>query len=512
MHLTRWASLVFVVCTAWGESCDFEEPLARLHGGGGAVLLRRHLLGRRHAVLGLRPWPSATAAPGGRGESARGAAVGTEELQERDVMMGSSAGALAAQVYSPTILELIPHQNAAVISDSYAGVFPSNTEGAVLQRWKACSLNIFSPEQQRACQESRIGLPDVVAKIIQEHPTVAYGFIQSKADSFQRLFYELVAFTIQRSFSKLSGPLFYKLSNRIFKEYNKHKNFLLFLVDGDNHEFNSQRIWNKAGIKGAVDGSPRGVLSLQGWVRKVLARSCTRSLGRGRLTKRLDSTKLNYRYNRVFPKELCFGTAVMRSLGYPQAQYIEEGPNQWDQARGASGHGDGTRVPDETGGLLARPQEIALTSEACGDTMSSRSFQPKLDVPGRLLSLNLVLQPFLPYSASWAHGPGSTKMELFRRRKVGEHFARITVPLYEVQSPMASWPWLRWPTRRSQVHAALERRPGLGWMVLSLLEEPAGAAAPTLRTDDIVAAERGSSVRDARSTVPWPEACPLRRA
>ena len=25
MHLTRWASLVFVVCTAWGESCDFEE-------------------------------------------------------------------------------------------------------------------------------------------------------------------------------------------------------------------------------------------------------------------------------------------------------------------------------------------------------------------------------------------------------------------------------------------------------------------------------------------------------
>ncbi|CAK9022649.1 unnamed protein product [Durusdinium trenchii] len=95
-------------------------------------------------------------------------------------------------------------------------------------------------------------------------------------------------------------------------------------------------------------------------------------------------------------------------------------------------------------------------------------------------------------------------MELFRRRKVGEHFARITVPLYEVQSPMASWPWLRWPTRRSQVHAALERRRA-GWMVLSLLEEPAGAAAPTLRTDDIVAAERGSSVRDARSTVPWPE-------
>eukprot|EP00913_Durusdinium_trenchii_P034454 g32235.t1 len=234
-------------------------------------------------------------------------------------MMGSSAGALAAQVYSPTILELIPHQNAAVISDSYAGVFPSNTEGAVLQRWKACSLNIFSPEQQRACQESRIGLPDVVAKIIQEHPTVAYGFIQSKAetrrrasvtmdilrprrfkDSFQRLFYELVAFTIQRSFSKLSGPLFYKLSNRIFKEYNKHKNFLLFLVDGDNHEFNSQRIWNKAGIKGAVDAWRNG------WVRKVLARSCTRSLGRGRLTKRLDSTKLNYRYNRVFPKELCW--------------------------------------------------------------------------------------------------------------------------------------------------------------------------------------------------------------
>ncbi|OLP90520.1 hypothetical protein AK812_SmicGene27899 [Symbiodinium microadriaticum] len=79
---------------------------------------------------------------------------------------------------------------------------------------------------------------------------------------------------------------------------------------------------------------------------------------------------------------------------------------------------------------------------------------------------------------------------------VGDCFARITVPLYEESHPFPeTLPWFRLPRHRSQVHAALEQRPGVGWVVLSLLED-AGIAEglKPRRTDDIVAAESGRSV------------------
>eukprot|EP00439_Symbiodinium_sp_Y106_P066200 s1758_g10.t1 len=89
-------------------------------------------------------------------------------------------------------------------------------------------------------------------------------------------------------------------------------------------------------------------------------------------------------------------------------------------------------------------------------------------------------------------------LPLFSRnpREVGDCFARITVPLYEETHPFPeTLPWFRLPRHRSQVHAALEQRPGVGWVVLSLLED-AGIAEglKPRRTDDIVAAESGRSV------------------
>mmetsp|Transcript_50630 Transcript_50630/g.104486 ORF Transcript_50630/g.104486 Transcript_50630/m.104486 type:complete len:192 (-) Transcript_50630:21-596(-) len=118
--------------------------------------------------------------------------------------------------------------------------------------------------------------------------------------------------------------------------------------------------------------------------------------------------------------------------------------------------------------------------------------------------------------------------------QVGDCFARITVPLYEETHPFPeTLPWFRLPRHRSQVHAALEQRPGVGWVVLSLLED-AGIAEglKPRRTDDIVAAESGRSVPSSStqldawlrgSEVPaaeshanpsasgLPQACPLSR-
>eukprot|EP00927_Polykrikos_kofoidii_P071854 TRINITY_DN68052_c0_g1_i1.p1 TRINITY_DN68052_c0_g1~~TRINITY_DN68052_c0_g1_i1.p1 ORF type:complete len:175 (+),score=29.37 TRINITY_DN68052_c0_g1_i1:52-525(+) len=91
-----------------------------------------------------------------------------------------------------------------------------------------------------------------------------------------------------------------------------------------------------------------------------------------------------------------------------------------------------------------------------------------------------------PLSVRLWHGP------------VSDHFARVTVPLFEQYAffPSAA-PFLRIPWWRSSVHAAVELGP-TGWKIVSMLEDTGKAAASAAgsprRTDDIIAAESGTSV------------------
>eukprot|EP00747_Dinoflagellata_sp_TGD_P167826 gnl/TRDRNA2_/TRDRNA2_193009_c0_seq1.p1 gnl/TRDRNA2_/TRDRNA2_193009_c0~~gnl/TRDRNA2_/TRDRNA2_193009_c0_seq1.p1 ORF type:complete len:172 (+),score=21.06 gnl/TRDRNA2_/TRDRNA2_193009_c0_seq1:44-517(+) len=86
---------------------------------------------------------------------------------------------------------------------------------------------------------------------------------------------------------------------------------------------------------------------------------------------------------------------------------------------------------------------------------------------------------------------------------VGEHFARVTVPLFEAWSPLPqTMPWLRLFRKRSVLHAALEHV-GDDWIFVNLLLEDSSAGsqdrpAPR-RTDDILAAEQGRSQQDKHS-------------
>merc|ERR1719422_897221 len=57
---------------------------------------------------------------------------------------GSSAGALGTMAWSNYLLSAFEYRKAAVIVDSYMGVFPSGTQGPTIKNFGACPLPIFA--------------------------------------------------------------------------------------------------------------------------------------------------------------------------------------------------------------------------------------------------------------------------------------------------------------------------------------------------------------------------------
>lgn len=52
--------------------------------------------------------------------------------------MGCSAGSIGAQIWSDNSLNMIKWQKAAVIPDSYAGVFPDGSQGPLIYGFVCC--------------------------------------------------------------------------------------------------------------------------------------------------------------------------------------------------------------------------------------------------------------------------------------------------------------------------------------------------------------------------------------
>merc|ERR1712224_893652 len=79
---------------------------------------------------------------------------------------------------------------------------------------------------------------------------------------------------------------------------------------------------------------------------------------------------------------------------------------------------------------------------------------------------------------------------------VGTDFARFSVPLLEAWAPFPSvLPWVSIYRKRTEVQAAVALGPQ-GWVLLqlSIQDDSLAAERKPLRTQDIVAAETGSSV------------------
>lgn len=154
------------------------------------------------------------------------------------VVMGCSAGSIGAQLWGKQVVSALKWERAAVVPDSYAGIFPEGSTGPLIYDFGFCTSGFLSPALYAKCMDKTLTFEDMDLEMIAATPTVPYTFIQSKVDVVQRSFFRAIAFTGNYTDNEMSPATFYSDINTLFSTYNaKLNNFLVYLVDGHNHCF-----------------------------------------------------------------------------------------------------------------------------------------------------------------------------------------------------------------------------------------------------------------------------------
>jgi len=176
------------------------------------------------------------------------------------IVIGQSAGSVGAQIWGETLLSTFKWKSAAVIADSYAGVFPKGGEGPMIKSFGWCSSGTLNEKLQNKCDNEELLLSDMTLNLMNTYPNIPIAFIQSKTDEVQRSFYFAIAITGSYNDTIATGPVgFYERVNEIFSTYNnnnvnnnieKHNyhnnnninaqnssNFIVYFIDGDHHTY-----------------------------------------------------------------------------------------------------------------------------------------------------------------------------------------------------------------------------------------------------------------------------------
>lgn len=150
------------------------------------------------------------------------------------VVMGCSAGSIGAQIWARTLLQALPWENAAVVPDSYVGVFPPGSQGPLIQNYGMCNTFLLDADLNKICNNGTLTLQTYVEHQMALNSNVPYAFIQSKTDIGQRIFYSALAVSIGKDPFQ-SATEFYDQINDIFAIYNHYPNFLTYLITSDQH-------------------------------------------------------------------------------------------------------------------------------------------------------------------------------------------------------------------------------------------------------------------------------------
>lgn len=161
------------------------------------------------------------------------------------VLSGSSAGALGVQFWSGFLLQRLHYTKAAVIVDSLAGLFPHAALKPLLKLYGVCSyvgsLTLTSAPLASLCQRSQLTIQAVLLSTMRTFSTVPFSFLQSKEDAVQISFFDGVDLTQGLSSGVLDGPSFYIATQSFLESYNAAPNWVIYWVNGDTHEFLTQR-------------------------------------------------------------------------------------------------------------------------------------------------------------------------------------------------------------------------------------------------------------------------------
>lgn len=163
------------------------------------------------------------------------------------VVMGCSAGSLGAQIWAQQVLATFKYSKAAVVPDSYAGVFPPGSIGPLINGFGYCTAPFLSSDIRSKCNAQTLDITDIDLAAMSATPSIPYVFLQSKVDIVQQSFYISVAISVNASQKTITPTEFYTDVNNLFGTYNsKEKSFLTYLVNGDHHCFTNQALYYTA--------------------------------------------------------------------------------------------------------------------------------------------------------------------------------------------------------------------------------------------------------------------------
>lgn len=154
---------------------------------------------------------------------------------DKFVIMGCSAGSIAAQLYAGSLLTMMQYKTGSVIMDSFVVMF---SEDEFHQKWVQSHgfchndhIWSWSPMLEQLCGKGIMTFEDVLTATLRSFPKVTFAAVNSKQDYVQRMFY---AITLSKYLSPTS---YYQQLVALFTKYSEYHNFVSFLVDGMTHCF-----------------------------------------------------------------------------------------------------------------------------------------------------------------------------------------------------------------------------------------------------------------------------------
>ena len=179
------------------------------------------------------------------------------------VLSGTSSGSMGVQIWSNEILSSLKWERAAVIPDSFLGVFPEGIFRELSEEILAfCDIELLPSDLREKCYDKKLELQDVLLRFASNHPSVPFAFISSKADATQFSNYQTEAG------GEVTAEDMYNDMNKLLAIYAEQMpNSLVYLVDGDHHAFIPKGVYYTADARGPTDGghSTDGTI-LQEWV------------------------------------------------------------------------------------------------------------------------------------------------------------------------------------------------------------------------------------------------------
>jgi len=174
------------------------------------------------------------------------------------VIMGCSAGSIGAQVWARKVLNTFPAKRAAVIADSFAGVLPPPSQHSLMHRLSGCDETIVPPDLCVPSVWRDVTVSQVFDRTMEDFPGVAFASINSKTDKVQVFFWTIVtaAFPTSGEPLTINNETYLKMLNRnILQRYDRHANFVSYLVDGSVHCFTCHNLLYSADTTGPAPKS-----------------------------------------------------------------------------------------------------------------------------------------------------------------------------------------------------------------------------------------------------------------